>query len=323
MLRRMGRQYTIEHYLERLAALRAAVPGLALSTDVIVGFCGETEAEYEATLRLLETVRYDQVFAAAYSERPGTPATRMTDDVPAAEKRRRLNELLGVQEAIGLERNRAWVGRETEVLVDTVVPPRSHEHDDEDAAGHRRSRATRSRTCPTASRHLAGPLAREQARPRGGRTSRWSASSSGSAWSTAGRTRSGARSPEPGRRCPERARESRGTGPADRPRRPDRHRQDGPRHRARGAAARPRHPRGDRVRRLAAGVPRPRHRDGQGDDRGAGTRRPPRHRPRRARRAVHGRRLPGACPRRVASRSGAAAGSGSSPAARGSGCAPS
>ena len=124
MLRRMGRQYTIEHYLERLGRIREAVPGIALSTDVIVGFCGETEAEYEATLRLLETVRYDQVFAAAYSERPGTPATRLADDVPAAEKRRRLVELLALQEDIGLERNRAWVGRTTEVLVDAVVPPR-------------------------------------------------------------------------------------------------------------------------------------------------------------------------------------------------------
>ncbi len=140
MLRRMGRQYTIEHYLERLGRIREAVPGLALSTDVIVGFCGETEAEYEATLRLLETVRYDQVFAAAYSERPGTPATRLADDVPAAEKRRRLVELLALQEGIGLERNRAWVGRTTEVLVDAVVPPRSHDHDDEEAAGTSESR---------------------------------------------------------------------------------------------------------------------------------------------------------------------------------------
>ena len=140
MLRRMGRQYTIEHYLERLGRIREAVPGLALSTDVIVGFCGETEAEYEATLRLLDTVRYDQVFAAAYSERPGTPATRLADDVPAAEKRRRLVELLALQEGIGLERNRAWVGRSTEVLVDAVVPPRSHEHDDEEAAGTTESR---------------------------------------------------------------------------------------------------------------------------------------------------------------------------------------
>jgi tRNA-2-methylthio-N6-dimethylallyladenosine synthase len=140
MLRRMGRQYTIEHYLERLARLREAVPGLALSTDVIVGFCGETEAEYEDTIRLLETVRYDQVFAAAYSERPGTPATKLDDDVPATEKRRRLVELLGVQESIGHERNRAWLGREAEVLVDTVVPPRSHDHEDEEAEGAAESR---------------------------------------------------------------------------------------------------------------------------------------------------------------------------------------
>jgi tRNA-2-methylthio-N6-dimethylallyladenosine synthase len=130
VLRRMGRQYTIEHYLERLARIREAVPGISISTDVIVGFCGETDAQFRSTLRLLETVRYDQVFAAAYSERPGTPATRLADDVPAEVKRRRLNDLLAVQESIGLERNRAFVGREVEVLVDAVTPPRAHDHED-------------------------------------------------------------------------------------------------------------------------------------------------------------------------------------------------
>jgi tRNA-2-methylthio-N6-dimethylallyladenosine synthase len=129
VLRRMGRQYTIEHYLERLERIRAAVPGIAVSTDVIVGFCGETEAQFRSTLRLLETVRYDQVFAAAYSERPGTPATRLADDVPAAVKRERLNELLAVQEGIGLERNESWLGRHVEVLVDVVTSPRTHDHD--------------------------------------------------------------------------------------------------------------------------------------------------------------------------------------------------
>jgi tRNA-2-methylthio-N6-dimethylallyladenosine synthase len=128
----MGRQYSIEHYLERLARIRDAVPDVAISTDVIVGFCGETEAQYESTLRLLERVRYDQVFAAAYSERPGTPATRLADDVPAEVKRRRLNQLLALQEPIGLERNRGWLGRAVEVLVDAVVPARSHEHVDAD-----------------------------------------------------------------------------------------------------------------------------------------------------------------------------------------------
>jgi tRNA-2-methylthio-N6-dimethylallyladenosine synthase len=130
VLKRMGRQYTIEHYLERLTRIREAVPGIAISTDVIVGFCGESDAQFRSTLRLLETVRYDQVFAAAYSERPGTPATRLADDVPPHVKRARLNELLAVQETIGLERNRAWVGRRVEVLVDSVTPPRSHDHDD-------------------------------------------------------------------------------------------------------------------------------------------------------------------------------------------------
>jgi tRNA-2-methylthio-N6-dimethylallyladenosine synthase len=130
VLRRMGRQYTIEHYLERLARLRERIPGIAISTDVIVGFCGETRAQFEATLRLLETVRYEQVFAAAYSPRPGTPALRLADDVPAGEKRIRLNELLTRQEAIGLELNRAWVGRTEEVLIERIVAPRSHDHPD-------------------------------------------------------------------------------------------------------------------------------------------------------------------------------------------------
>ncbi|MFL5774757.1 MAG: MiaB/RimO family radical SAM methylthiotransferase, partial [Chloroflexota bacterium] len=133
VLKRMGRQYTIEHYLERLARIRDAVPGIAISTDVIVGFCGETEAQFVATMRLLETVRYDTVFVAAYSERPGTPATHLADDVPSEVKRRRLNELLALQEGIGQDRNRAWVGRDVEVLVDGVTPPRSHDHDEGDA----------------------------------------------------------------------------------------------------------------------------------------------------------------------------------------------
>ncbi len=79
---------------------------------MIVGFCGETEDQFRRTLALLEDVRYDQVFAAAYSPRPGTPATRLADDVPADVKRRRLNELLAVQERIGLARNEAWLGRD-------------------------------------------------------------------------------------------------------------------------------------------------------------------------------------------------------------------
>jgi tRNA-2-methylthio-N6-dimethylallyladenosine synthase len=156
VLRRMGRQYTIEHYLERLAAIRSAIPGITISTDVIVGFCGETEAQFEATLRLLETVRYDQVFAAAYSPRPGTPATRLADDVPAADKRRRLNTLLAAQEEFGLGRNRTWLDRDVEVLVDTVVPASTHDHVGADGAGEGSVRLS-GRTRGNKLVHLAGP----------------------------------------------------------------------------------------------------------------------------------------------------------------------
>jgi tRNA-2-methylthio-N6-dimethylallyladenosine synthase len=154
VLRRMGRQYTIEHYTERLTRIREAVPGIAISTDIIVGFCGETEAQFQETLALLETVRYDQVFAAAYSPRPGTPATHLEDDVSAADKRRRLNTLLAVQEAIGLERNETWLGREVEVLVDALNPPRGHEHGAAEAAAD--SSRLSGRTRGNKLVHLAG-----------------------------------------------------------------------------------------------------------------------------------------------------------------------
>ena len=114
----MGRQYTIEHYTERLTRIREAVPGIAVSTDIIVGFCGETEAQFEETLALLETVRYDQVFAAAYSPRPGTPATHLEDDVSAADERHRASTTLlaspggdraGTQRSLGRAvRSRSW-----------------------------------------------------------------------------------------------------------------------------------------------------------------------------------------------------------------------
>jgi tRNA-2-methylthio-N6-dimethylallyladenosine synthase len=128
VLRRMGRQYSIDSYVRLVERLRAAVPGLALTTDVIVGFCGETGAQFENTLALLRELRYDQVFAAAFSVRPGTPAARLADDVPRAEKKRRLQALLELQEEIGLERNRAWIGRTTEVLVDQLRSSSSHDH---------------------------------------------------------------------------------------------------------------------------------------------------------------------------------------------------
>ena len=161
VLRRMGRQYTVEHYLERLAALRSAVPEIAITTDVIVGFCGETDAQFAATLELLEAVGYEQVFAAAYSERPGTPATHLADDVPAATKRERLNELLGVQERIAARRMAGWVGRTVEVLVERVAPARSHDHDEAapDGGGGMDGVRLVGRTRRHTLVHLAGPAA--------------------------------------------------------------------------------------------------------------------------------------------------------------------
>jgi tRNA-2-methylthio-N6-dimethylallyladenosine synthase len=135
ILRRMGRQYTVAAYRELVAALRQAVPDISLTTDVIVGFPGETETQFGATVDLLREIGFDQVFAAAFSSRPGTPAARLSDDVPPAEKRRRLNVLLAAQEAIGLERLRRFEGQASEVLVEDVRPPSSHDHFHDEEGG--------------------------------------------------------------------------------------------------------------------------------------------------------------------------------------------
>lgn len=118
VLRRMGRQYTVDAYLALVEKLRAAIPDIVLTTDVIAGFCGETEAQFENTLSLLRQVRFETVFAAAFSPRPGTPAAKLEDDVPKTEKKRRLQALLDLQEGIGHAANETWVGRTTEVLVE-------------------------------------------------------------------------------------------------------------------------------------------------------------------------------------------------------------
>ena len=151
VLRRMGRQYTVDAYVELVERLRVAVPGIVLTTDVIVGFCGETDVQFENTLALLRQVGFETVFAAAFSVRPGTPAARLDDDVPRAEKKRRLQALLELQESIGLAANERWVGRTTEVLVDQVRPQSSHDHETADAprvAGRNRENKLV---------HLAGP----------------------------------------------------------------------------------------------------------------------------------------------------------------------
>ena len=121
LLRRMRRVYTVDQYLEKIALARSIVPDLALTTDIIVGFSGETEAEFLGTERLLRDVRFDTVHLQAYSVRPGTAAARRPDDVPLEEKKRRLNHLLDLQRRIALERNLRLVGREVEVLVEGLA----------------------------------------------------------------------------------------------------------------------------------------------------------------------------------------------------------
>ncbi|MBJ7609687.1 MAG: MiaB/RimO family radical SAM methylthiotransferase [Candidatus Dormibacteraeota bacterium] len=121
LLRRMRRVYSVAEYREKIAVARATVPDLALTTDIIVGFSGETEAEFEGTVQLLRDVEYDVVHIQAYSVRPGTAAARRPDDVPLAEKKRRLNHLLQIQRGIAGNRNRALLDRRVEVLVEGVA----------------------------------------------------------------------------------------------------------------------------------------------------------------------------------------------------------
>jgi tRNA-2-methylthio-N6-dimethylallyladenosine synthase len=118
VLKAMKRGYTRDKYLSKIAALRRDVPDMAFSTDLIVGFPGETESDFEATLDLMRAVRYDQVYAFAYSPRPGTPAAAATDTVPEAIKTDRLQRLLALQDEVLAERQTALVGRTFEVLID-------------------------------------------------------------------------------------------------------------------------------------------------------------------------------------------------------------
>jgi tRNA-2-methylthio-N6-dimethylallyladenosine synthase len=119
VLARMRRGYTIEEYVQCVHRIRDVVPGASLSTDVIAGFCGETEAQFQRTLELLEQIRFDKVHVAAYSPRPGTIAWRhMEDDVPREEKMRRLHAVEALQRRIATEINQALVGSVQEVLVE-------------------------------------------------------------------------------------------------------------------------------------------------------------------------------------------------------------
>lgn len=122
VLARMRRGYTRDEYLDRVESLKSAVPGIALASDFIVGFPGETDRDFARTLDLLEEVGFDQIFAFAYSPRPGTVAANLEDDVPPRVKADRLRELLFRQRLRAEEKNRRLVGTAAEVLVEGRNP---------------------------------------------------------------------------------------------------------------------------------------------------------------------------------------------------------
>jgi len=119
MLKRMKRLYTVDEYWEMLHRARERVPGVAVSSDFIVGFCGETEDSFAKTMRMVEDARFKNSFIFKYSERPGTKAAeRFPDDIPEEVKRRRNQDLLAVQNANSLTDHQQWIGREARVLVE-------------------------------------------------------------------------------------------------------------------------------------------------------------------------------------------------------------
>jgi tRNA-2-methylthio-N6-dimethylallyladenosine synthase len=120
ILRAMRRGYTREAYLEKIRALRALVPDVSLSTDIIIGFPGETEEDFQQTVELLQAVEYDNAYIFKYSPRPGTDAAAREDDVLQPAKEARNQELLAMQEAIAFKRLRRYEGQTIEVLIEGV-----------------------------------------------------------------------------------------------------------------------------------------------------------------------------------------------------------
>lgn len=151
VLKRMKRQYSVEEYVELIERARRIVPDISLAGDFIVGFCGETEAEHEETLALVERIRYKNLFMFKYSDRPGTAAhRRLPDDVPEETKKRRHAELSALQSKLSLQHHHAMVGKRVEVLVEgyskAAVKAQSDEQSRGQEVGWRRSDQLTGRT---------------------------------------------------------------------------------------------------------------------------------------------------------------------------------
>ncbi|NLA58100.1 MAG: tRNA (N6-isopentenyl adenosine(37)-C2)-methylthiotransferase MiaB [Firmicutes bacterium] len=120
VLKAMNRRYTREYYLEIVEKVRQEVPGISLTTDIMVGFPGESDADFADTLSLVEKAKFDSAFTFIYSPRKGTPATEMPDQVPEEVKKERIYQLIELQNKVSLELNQALVGTQVEVLVEGV-----------------------------------------------------------------------------------------------------------------------------------------------------------------------------------------------------------
>jgi len=119
MLERMNRQHTREDYIKLIDNIHKIIPECAISQDMIAGFCGETEEDHNDTLSLMEYVKYDFGFMFAYSERPGTPAAKkLEDDVPLEIKKRRLSDIINLQQKHGLYRMQQFIGKTVEILIE-------------------------------------------------------------------------------------------------------------------------------------------------------------------------------------------------------------
>ena len=119
MLKRMKRGYTVEEYREMMSRIRETIPEATVTSDFIVGFCGETDEDFAETVELVRESRFKNSFIFKYSERPGTKSVDLyPDDIPEDVKKRRNNQLLAIQDAISEEDNQPLVGRRVQVLVE-------------------------------------------------------------------------------------------------------------------------------------------------------------------------------------------------------------
>jgi tRNA-2-methylthio-N6-dimethylallyladenosine synthase len=120
ILKQMNRGYNVENYLSIIDKIRSTFEDVTLSTDLIVGFPGETEEAFQNSLKIVRNIKFDMVFGAVYSPRPGTKAEKLTGRIPAIDTKRRLNELLATQREIANENNQKYIGKEKTLFISEI-----------------------------------------------------------------------------------------------------------------------------------------------------------------------------------------------------------